>query len=187
MLKQEYIAQFYKQEKWNLFQHPKWWDALVDEWDVVRIEYKSTLVYLAFSIEKKWGVRILRNPHLIPYLVPLSTYEWTREERSQIASQLLESLPKVDVLNIDLSPDYTPSHIPNLMEQHSKRTNYLDLMKGQAVYDTFKPALRRQIKKAELNLTVTSEDNIEAFIQLHQKTFDKQNTSAHIAACGPAG
>lgn len=182
MLKQEYIDQFYKQEKWNLFNHPKWWDAVTENWDILSVEYKSEKIFLPISIETKWGVKMLRNPHLIPYLVPLSRHKWSNEEKTEIANKLLENLPSVDVLNIDFSPEYIPSNVPKSMNNLFKKTNYLDLKPGKEVYNVFKPALKRQIKKAERNLLVSEEDNIEAFIELHRKTFEKQKSKALISA-----
>lgn len=182
MIKEEYTKRLLECSHWHLFQHPMWWDALAAQWDVICIHYKSETIYLPFSIEKKWGVRILRNPHLIPYLIPFTNHSWTANEKSEIASLLLQQLPMVDVLSIDLWPDYAMSELPSGFECDAKRTNLIKLTQEEEVYSHFKPALKRQIRKAERSLKVYERDAIEDFILLHQKTFDKQDQLMQVPA-----
>ena len=128
------------------------------------------------------GFTFIRSPHLTPYNgFIFSQSNITAETRERLIEQLLSQLPKYDVLKIDLSLMIRPdTKFPSAFKVSEKRTNLIQLNSEQEIYTNFKPALKRQIKKSALSLSIYETEDIVLFYSLHQKTFLKQNKQPGI-------
>lgn len=180
MDKSAYIKLYKSLKIQPLFNNPEWWNALCKTWDVVSIEYKNSKIFLPYCLEKKLGVHLLRNPLLIPYLQPLSDRLWSPEEVTMISNLLLQKLPPAEVIEIDLMPSILPSISIKKSSLKIFHTNYLALDSKSSIYNSFKSSLKRQIKKAESSLICNETTDIELFISLYHKTFEKLDSSPPI-------
>ncbi len=164
-----------------LFFQPFWLDTCQHPWHVCFAEMEGHQAYFVYTLEKKLGHTFIRNPHLTPYTGFLFCQKPTAVGmQEKLIHLLMKQLPKYDVLDIDLPlAVHTNISIPSVSVSH-RRTNLIALDDDDIVYNKFKPALKRQIKKATSKLTIYEDDNLELFYSLHQKTFLKQQTQPRI-------
>jgi lipid II:glycine glycyltransferase (peptidoglycan interpeptide bridge formation enzyme) len=177
-VKQQYIEWSINNEI-PLFARPTWLDACCKQWDVVSVKEEDFFYFLPYTIDKKYGFSFIRNPHLTPY-----TYIVTTNVNifSEVVNQLILQLPKVDYVELDFyqTVDFDCLQKMNF-EISSKKTHLLDITEDiNLLYKRCKEPLKRQIKKATKNLTITAEDDIDLMYTMYKKTFEKQKTSASI-------
>lgn len=180
MSKAHYIECCRQQTDLPLFARPFWWDAQSADWDVLSFSHQGITSYLPFVVEKKWTTRFLRNPHLIPYVHAVWS-EWASPEaEATLMDGLLRHLPPYDVLDLDLCwrqafpvPNQGPSH-------RFKHTQVLTLTDELTLLSGLKPALKRQIKKAEAALHMKESHDLQEFLNLYHKTFQRQSLSAAV-------
>lgn len=172
--KQEYIKHCKHSRNIGLFFQPFWWDELCDEWDVIKANIDHYVAFLLYPIEKKKSLQFIRNPFLTPYTgVIYLQPDYNELIKQQLTLQLINNLPKADVIHIDFQPNTTLDSV--LTSTTLKHTNLLYLTNKDDLYSALKPALKRQIKKATRNLIIYENPSIDRFYQLYQKTFDKLN------------
>lgn len=178
--KESYI-QYCQFNEVPLFFQPYWLDNADYSWDVCFSETDSYHAYFIYFIEKKWFHTFIRNPHLTPYSGLLCCEDNIPEAiKKVLIESLVAQLPSFDVCAIDLFWQlHLPSKLTNV-DVFVRRTNLLPLQDPLAIYQQFKPSLKRQIKKAERALTIFEEDDINLFYALHQKTFVKQHKQVQI-------
>jgi hypothetical protein len=162
-----------------LFFKPFWLDMIDSNWQVIKADIENTTLFFPFYIQKKWTFRFLRNAHLTPYggfifNQKLNTID--EETKSKLTALVLTQIPSFSLLNIDLHPTlkFKTNPFTDFISSQ-KKTNILHLSNKELCYQMFKPALQRQIKKAEKNLFIFEKDDIELFYVLHCKTFEKNN------------
>ncbi len=165
-----------------LFFQPFWLDACQYSWDVLTAETEGINAFWVFHIEKKKGFTFIRNPHLTPYTGFICHTENTKDPiKEKLIIALLNQLPAYDVFEIDLSHTVSTSfHLPAFICSE-KITNIIKLTNEESIYSLLKPALKRQIKKADKSLHIIETDDIELFYSLHQKTFQKQDKEPGIS------
>src|SRR5690606_27421198 len=102
--KKRYIA-FSEQTPLPLFFRPFWLDMVSKEWNAVCVEKDGNLQAVwPYTIEKKIGVSLIRNPLLTPYLGPLfflpkNLSEKKKEQQEEkLVATLLAQLPEWDFL-----------------------------------------------------------------------------------------
>src|SRR5690606_33187695 len=62
----------FQPEALPLFMQPWWLNAVCKHWASVRLEYAGGVEAVwSFQMERKWGLRLLRNPPLCPYTGPV--------------------------------------------------------------------------------------------------------------------
>lgn len=180
MQKARYIELCAQQADLPLFSQPFWWDAQCPAWDVHTFSLQGVVAWMPYSIEKKWATRFLRNPHLIPYVHVIFS-EWVSTElETELLKGLLHSLPSNDVTDLDLSWRQSVPAPDADLSTHWKHTQVLLLSNEEALYAALKPSLKRQLKKADKNLHIVEKDDLELFLTMYHKTFQRQSQTAAI-------
>lgn len=163
------------QHKVPLFFQPEWLDAAGMAWDVVFAQKNGFDAWWIYHSYVKFGIRFIRNPHLTPYTGLLLPDNNTPEAvLGALITDLLQQLPTAGVLQIDLPVTVAGLQPIDGLSIRLRHTNLLDIQDANAAYAGFKPALKRQIKKAERNLVIEERDDIEQFYRLYQLSFEKQ-------------
>ncbi|MES2479742.1 MAG: GNAT family N-acetyltransferase [Bacteroidota bacterium] len=160
-----------------LFAQAWWLDVVCDgAWDVAIVsEDQNILAVWPYSIEKKWGFKIIRNPMLTAYLGPifLSAY------REGILSELWNQLPKTDMLQWSCIPEFTAIDffIAKGFEHKKKRTYYIGLQATEEeLWAQIFPKRKNDIRKAQQDLTLKKIPlDVHQFVQWHQRAFNDKN------------
>jgi lipid II:glycine glycyltransferase (peptidoglycan interpeptide bridge formation enzyme) len=162
-----------------LFFKPFWLDAFCADWKVVTGHYHEVLVFFVYNLEKKFKFKIIRNPYLTPYSGFLFTEKISEPaHRCAVMNEILKQLPDFDELHLDLHPDCETDYSSDDFVISTKRTNILSLPDMTEVYDGYKAALKRQIRKARNLVSVEERDDIGLFYKLYESTFEKQDKKA---------
>jgi len=178
--KDQYIA-YALQHAVPLFFKPYWLDLFGSNWQVIQEGDKDETVYFIYRIEKKFNFKIIRNAYLTPYSGFIFCHrEMPDTRRQQAVTALLKRLPASHELQIDLHPDTGTQFEAQGFTFSIKKTNILDISQMTDVYDAYKPALKRQIKKATKLVGIEEKDDITLFYKLYQSTFQKQDKKAVI-------
>ncbi|HMN32877.1 MAG: GNAT family N-acetyltransferase [Chitinophagaceae bacterium] len=164
-----------------LFFQPFWLNDLLENWDVLYAEHKGHFVFFIYQIEKKFHFKFLRSPHLCPYSGFLFSSSFLNHTTQQILiQQVLEMMPEFDEINLDLHPRIPLDIDFGNIGSRLKMTNILNLNNLETIEKNYKPALKRQIKKAQKTIHIQTLNDINLFYQLHEKTFLKQNSLPKI-------
>lgn len=168
-----------------IFYQPWWLDAVCKQgWDVaLSFEAQELVAVWPYSMEKKWGFQLIRNPLLTPYLGPLffhpkdlgddmQRWDWEDEQ----ASTLLQQLPRHHYLQFTTVPEFH-----NFLSFHRKGltnknrlTYYINLSDSEErILGNMQKRRRRYIKNAGDELQVVdAAPFMQAFLGIHQETFD---------------
>lgn len=168
----------------SLFQQPWWLDAAAPgAWDAVEIREGGTIVgRLPFVRRRRLGVTVLTQPaltpHLGPWLHPLTGKECTRLAREhELLGCLADRLPAHDVFHQNFHP-LLQNWLPFRWRGFKQTTFYTyvldDLSDLKAVWANLRENVRRQIRKAERTVVVSATDDVEYFLHLSRKTFERQ-------------
>src|SRR5690606_9647771 len=96
-----------------VFFRPWWLDIVCHTWDVALVEQDGQITgIMPYQVEKKAGIRLLRNPPLTPYQGPwirpaqdMEPYKlWNREE--DIFNRLWAQIPAFDSYDIMTMPGF---------------------------------------------------------------------------------
>jgi hypothetical protein len=167
-----------------LFQQPWWLNALAGEsWDAAVVtENGETVGRLPFVRKRRFGLTILTQPPLTPFLGPWvkpgTGKTHTRLEREhKILSSLIAALPDHDVFVQSFHPAIT-NCIPFHWQGFSLSINYTyildDLTNQDEIWQGLRETVRGHIRKAEREVVVRSVDDIEIFLSLHQMAYGRQ-------------
>ncbi|HET8574024.1 MAG TPA: GNAT family N-acetyltransferase [Edaphocola sp.] len=166
-----------------LFFQPWWLDTLSQHWDIALVETgKGVQAIMPFQLEKKWGLRLLRNPPLCPYLGPLfftgpdQQKQWSEEDR--LLETLLQQVPKWDYFQLTTVPGFQ-NFLPFYQRgfTNSNRLTYLlDLSQPEeALFGQISPRLRQYIKSAQKILHIEQQQpDVALFLSWHKKAFEKK-------------
>ena len=179
--KESYLHYCAKAIDLPLFFQPAWLDLSGLSWHVLLThDALRQSVFFVYTIEKKMGFRFIRNPHFTPYTGLLLSSDADPESARHLTS-FIDELPPVDVLELDLLPAVANTSLPASFHTSLRRTNILALQAGATqLYQAFKPALKRQIRKAEASLKVSETSEINRLYKLYKKTFQKQSLQPTI-------
>lgn len=181
MTTKEQYKQYCDQHEVPFFHQYDWWEMMNENWNVLFASEQNAFAFFPFSLEKKMQFTLIRNPHLTPYSGFLFSKECTYDLKQKLTNQIINELPKFDLLEIDLLPDFDTKISLKGFDNSRKITNIISLNSIESQYANLKPALKRQIKKAERNaVKIIEKDDIALFYNLHQKTFEKQHQKAKI-------
>jgi hypothetical protein len=175
-----------------LFQQPWWLDALAPgAWDAVTVVKDGEIVgRLPFVRKRYLGLTILTQPRLTPFLGPwINAGEGKAHTRlaneHQLLADLIRALPPHDVFIQNFHRSVT-----NCLAFHwhgFTRSNYytyvLDQLQDQEkIWAGFRENIRREIRKAERQVSVRSLEDIDTFIALHRMTYERQGISMPYSA-----
>lgn len=149
-----------------LFLQHWWLDAVCNDWDaaIVKKGVQVTGIW-PYPIEKKWGVTLLRNPKLTPYLGPHIFYPNDIKESNldgfeyDTLAELIAQMPDAKVWQMALQPGLKQAGIfkNSGAQLQVQQTFLIDLLQDeQALFANMKENLRRNIRAAEKEITITN-------------------------------
>ena len=163
-----------------IFQTPLWLDMVVGDqnWDVL-LSFKGDLLMgaMPFVTSSKFGLNQITLPYLTPYLGPIINYPKDLKQSNYLAHKrkiigdLVSQIPKTDrfVTQTDFNFDYW---LPFAWSGYEQTTRYSYLLDTNSNTETllkgFKPNIKKHIKNAELNFTISESDSTEDLYNLHQ-------------------
>ncbi len=173
--KEEYILHCKQDDKAPLFHQPFWWDAVVDEWNVEKLKTENAIAYLPYASYKKWGFSFSRNPYLTPYSGLLfADSNYTPEIKQALFTQAQRFLQQFDISQYDLLPKHAGA-----IQSDKKKTTYL-LHTGKTfdeIKANFKSSLKRQLKKAESNLSIKEDDSFKNLYSIYLNSLSRQKSA----------
>lgn len=158
------------------FQH--WYLDAVCEWEVLVVKKDQKLVgVMPYFLKRRIGLRYIIMPPFVKFMGPhlLPTYRTTKYEHV-IFDLLIQHLPKIDGFKQNFSP-LISNWLPFYWKGFQQTTFYtyrLDLQDLNTVFAGFNRNIKRNIKKAEAQLTVLEDLEPEIFYAINQKSFDRQ-------------
>lgn len=186
--KEEYIKFCTSESGLPIFFQPWYLDGVCKEgiWDVALIkEGGAVIAALPYFLKKKGIFSYITMPlfvkHLGPYLI--------REKRilkieHKIYKSLLEQLPSIDYFNQDFHPsvsNWMPFHWQNFKQS----TRYTYIIEGlenlEKVQSNFNRNVKRNIRKAESELKITSEFSLETFYEINKMSFERQGMPIYFS------
>lgn len=167
-----------------LFLQHWWMDAVCDDWDVA-IAKKGDHVsgVWPYARTQRMGVSLMRNPRLTPYLgphvfIPADVKESSRDSfEYEAVAELMSAIPNEKVWHLSLQPGFRQAGIfkEHGLQLQVQQTFLIDLTKDEAtLFSDLKESLRRNIRTAEKEITISNEPQYLA--QLYE--FQKQTLSA---------
>ncbi len=160
-----------------LFHQPWWLDATGLPWAVATAQNGDAISGIwPFFLEKKYGISLLRNPPLCPYLGPWVAFpadlKESRKEsfEHQTVASLLKQLPPAQVVSTALLPGL--KQLDAFAEQGFKATvrqTFLLSLEGLSeteLLQCLSPDYRRNVRKAAGELQIT--DSPEALADLYR-------------------
>jgi hypothetical protein len=171
-----------------LFQDPWWLDLTTGgDWNEVRIANAGEVIArLPYRKIRRHGARVLTQPSLTPYLGP-----WYRpstakagsqfSERRQLTAELVAGLPKAELFAQNQWPKI-PDCLPFIWEGFSQHTGYThwfeELHDVDALWRGFLEPTRREIRKAEKRAEIFESEDIDALLDLHERSFAHRGLAA---------
>ena len=150
-----------------LFHQPFWLDAAIgSNWDVALVKENDSIVAsMPFAFEKKNLGLFIRGPHLTQFLGPYYQIDLQGREKlnreMELLSQLIDQLPQFAFFEQRWHFNYQnflPLHWKNFMQ--TTRYTYVipDLKNIDLVFEGFNEKIKREIRKAEKEMIVSSEN-----------------------------
>ncbi len=174
-------SEIVKQHFLPLFFQPWWMDMVSSKWDVAIAENGQNVEGVwVYTLEKKIGVNIIRNPLLTPYLGPVffispklsPSRRSSKEEK--IFEQLFQQLPKWDFMDVMCLPAFNNFLSFHHQEfNHTQRITYhVDLSFDKDVlFENVNSKQRYAIRQAAKELTITDgKPFTKQFYELHKQT-----------------
>lgn len=168
----------------SIFEQPWWLNATAPhQWDAVEIEESGRIVArLPFVFRKKHGMRIIGQPALTPTLGPwieqTSEAEPERLAREKdLYNKLIAKLPKFDAFLQNFHPSVT-NWLPFYWNNYSQTTRYTYILEGlgdlDRVYHGIGKSTRKNIRRAEKQVAVFSDNEVENVLDMATKSFQHQ-------------
>jgi len=152
-----------------IFMQPWWLDAVCRNWDVaIAMKGEHITGAWAYPVERKLNVTLLRNPVMTPYLGPHVFYPADIKESNvdsfehETVSELVKQLPDAKVWHLALAPGMKQAGIFKSLKLRPQvqQTFLLELDQEEAaLLANMKESIRRNIRSAEKELTVTNSIN----------------------------
>ncbi|MBK1988487.1 GNAT family N-acetyltransferase [Sphaerospermopsis aphanizomenoides BCCUSP55] len=168
-----------------IFSQDWWLDAVCGEesWDVVLIEKDEKIIAtLPYYRREKLFFIGLNMPSLTqtlgPWLAPLTgKYATQLAQQKEIFTALIEQLPPYDFFHQNFHYSIT-NWLPFYWHGFTQTTRYTyvieDLTDLNQVWNNFQSNTRRVIRKAEKEVVVHTDLEIDKFLELHTMTFQRQ-------------
>jgi lipid II:glycine glycyltransferase (peptidoglycan interpeptide bridge formation enzyme) len=172
----------------SIFQKSWWLDALVpNTWQEAKIEKNGVVIArLPYVVKKKMGLTLLTMPTLTQTLGPwidASTAKYSKQlaQQKDLFTELIQQLPPHDYFSQNFH--YSISNWLPFYWQGCKieaRCTYVleDLTDLDLIWAGFQENIRREIRKAEKQVSVRSDLGIDRFLDLNDLTFQRQGEAA---------
>lgn len=167
-----------------IFQQPWWLDTVAPgQWDEVSITQNNQIIArLPYLDQKKWGIRLSMMPPftqvLGPWIQPLEGKYATRLSRERkILKKLIHKLPEFDYFKQHFHYSLQ-NWLPFYWEGYRETTRYTyvleDIEDPEKVWNGLKGNIRREIRKADKQVSVDTSPDIHAMWDMYLKTFQRQ-------------
>jgi hypothetical protein len=167
-----------------IFEEPWWLDAVAPEqWSSVIVKQdQEILARMPFGIKQQYGFTILSHPNfthtLGPWLKPSGgKYATQLADQKKLMTQLIEQLPHYDlfVANFHYS---LQNWLPFYWHGFSQTTKYTYLLENledlDRIWADFRENIRREIRKAQKQLAIRTDLDVERFWEINALTFQRQ-------------
>jgi Acetyltransferase (GNAT) domain len=166
-----------------------WWlDAVCKNWQVAIANKGDHITGVwPYAIEKKPGVSMLRTPKLTPYtgpyVLPPDDIKASNEDgfEHETITALAAQLPDVKVWNLSLLPGIRQAGLfkGKKLEVTVRQTFLIDLQKEESLlFSDMKESLRRNIRAAEKEITITdASEHLADLYRFQKHTLDNKNAS----------
>ncbi len=169
-----------------------WWlDAVCNSWDVAIVWNGDKIAGVwPYSIEQKASVSIIRNPVLTPYMGPYIFYphDLKDSKRDNFEYEIIAALCKqmtAKVWNVSLRPGQKQVGLfaANGFKILPRQTFVMPLLEEEtALFSRLHEDYRRNIRKAEVELTITNEPALLPELWQYQKaTLDRKDVHMHFS------
>ncbi|CAN5246423.1 hypothetical protein BH09BAC1_BH09BAC1_13290 [soil metagenome] len=169
-----------------LFHRPEWLDA-VCQWEAVVYQKGNDVWGLwPLPITEQAGFKRITQPYLSPYLGPVLFYPEGQKNTSRIAhekevlAELINQLPDYASLEVKCLPSLTNGlafHWAGF-NQTTRYTYILgDLTDTEAVFSNFRDNVRREIRKAEKQVTLSTVASIQPLFELKKTSYQSKKQS----------
>ena len=185
MSKQTKYRKLSEQHHLPLFFQPWWLDMVSEDWKAAVVEQEGVVQAVwPYSIEKKAGVSIIRNPLMTPYLGPQfflpanlkPAKRFTKED--EIYKLLWKQFADWDFFDVQCLPGYN-NFLPLQHEgfTHTQKITYeVNLAQTEEeILSGMDEGKRRHIRKAAKELTISGGlPFLDKFYQLHKDTYTRK-------------
>jgi lipid II:glycine glycyltransferase (peptidoglycan interpeptide bridge formation enzyme) len=175
-----------------LFLTYNWYTTLYkdSEWNVVVEEKGEELVgFIPYILSKKKTFNIISSPLLTPYQGVWLNYPKEQKYANrlgfekEVISSLIKKLPKTDLFQQKFTPEFT-NWLPFYWKGFEQSTRYTyvinDLSDLSNVFSNFKENIRREIRKAERQLTIVNGESVELLFKMKQEAYAANNSTYPI-------
>jgi Acetyltransferase (GNAT) domain len=173
---------------YSIFEQPWWLDALApSQWQEVRIEKDGKIVgRLPFVLKKRFGLKVITQPPLTQTLGPwvdAGSGNYTRRlgTEKRLTTQLIEKLPDFDVFSQHFSP-YVTNWLPFYWAGYTATVQYTyrleDLTDLGRIWKGFHEDVRRNVRKAEKEISIEIDPPLDTVIELNAQTFERQEQAS---------
>jgi Acetyltransferase (GNAT) domain len=172
--KNYYIA-YCQRHTFPLFVQAYWFDAINTHWDVWQYTSADGHDYfLPYVVEKKLIFKLIRNPLFTPYSGIVCNNNIHLQEAIMF---FIQKINAYDLFELDFAIDFkhAVAFENNQFKCVLQRTNILNLQCDTALlFSNFKDTLKRQIKKCDHNLIITTCNNVDTIHTLLSASYKKQ-------------
>ncbi len=169
-----------------IFSKDWWLDAVCgeDNWEVALIENNGEIIAsIPYYIKKRFGLKIITMPKLTQTAGIWIKYPKELKEEYRLAYEkdliyrLINKMPSLPIFR--QSFHYSFKNWQPLCWKGFHQTTYYtyvidDLSNLKSVFENFSKTAKKNIRKAEKVVKVTSNDSIEEFCEINKKVFDRQ-------------
>jgi hypothetical protein len=185
--KQRYIELCENENSIPIFSQHWWLDAVAgpDNWNVALIEENGEiLASLPYYVKKMFGFKVITMPPLTPKMGVWIRYPSNQDHTSKISYEkkliddLIEQLPSNDMFIQNFDPTFV-NWLPFYWKGFAQTTKYTYILHNikdhQTLYRNFRSNVKRNIKKAQKCVKVTTDHDLSQFYEVYKKTFERQN------------
>jgi hypothetical protein len=169
---------------YTLFSQPWWLDAVAPgAWAEAVVRRGSEIVgRLPYVVRRRMGLTVLDMPPLTqtlgPWIAPREgKYATTLGFQLEVMAELIAQLPRFDVFQQNFHyavPNWLPFYWRGF-EQSTRYTYVIDdLSDLDRVWRELQENVRRNIRKAQKQLRVRTDDDIRRFVRINALTFARQ-------------
>lgn len=183
--KEEYIAHIEGRSDYPVFAQPWFLNAVCEEWDAVCVKKKNGIMgTLAYPIISKGGQKGIANVPMLPYLflwidLPHDMkFPSRRGKEIDVVETILDALPSVGRFNVKFYQN-TENWLPFYWRGFSQTTHFTNVLESSThsienLRADYKESVRRTLKKANDQITVSKEGKVETLVELGRKSFARQ-------------
>lgn len=160
-----------------VFAQPWWLDIVGDQWDVLLTTDQGIITAaLPIVIEQKWGLRLIRNPLMTPYLGPLLA---DQASPITVLTQLWAQMPAYSSFELQCQPGFRDAaFFEDLGFTVKERVTYfLDLQQDvDQILGNMHSKHRNLIRQADrVNRLESGPEFIKELLRMHQETYQRKN------------